>query len=154
MRDGYPETAMVSGERRSEDQWRFSRDDPSCHPWHPSSPQNPANTLPPHNRDCHCSVLNAGKLRHTQATTVWQKSALQLPDTAVPVRRADHQGNSLTLQTLKLDIKNIRLSAPGHRAACHTLEGGGKVPGAHHAGQRRQLGMPPESPVSGTDSSP
>lgn len=121
MRDGYPEIAMVSAERRSEDQWRFSRDDPSCHPWHPSSPRNPANTLPPHNRDCHCSVLNAGKLRHAQATTVRQKSALQLPDTTVPVRRADHQGNSLTLQTLKLDIKNIRLSAPGHRAARHTL---------------------------------
>ena len=50
LRDGYPEIAMVSAERRSKDQWKFSRDGPSCHPQHPSSPWNPANTLPPHNR--------------------------------------------------------------------------------------------------------
>lgn len=75
----------------------------------------------------HLTTLQQGlsllcpQCRQTQATAVWQESDLQLPDTAVSMRRADHQGNSFILQTLKLDIENIRLSAPGHRAPCHTL---------------------------------
>ena len=40
------------------------------------------------------SVLNTGKLWHTQVTTMGQKSDLQFPDTAVHAHRVGHQGNS------------------------------------------------------------
>lgn len=94
LRDGYPEIAMVSAERRSKDKWKFSRDGPSCHPQHPLTLESCQHLTTSQQG---LSVLNTGKLWHTQVTTMGQRSDLQFPDTGVHVRRVGHQGNSFIL---------------------------------------------------------
>lgn len=51
LRDGYPEIAMVSAERRSKESGS-SAEMARVATLSIRSPWNPANTSPPHNRDC------------------------------------------------------------------------------------------------------